>query len=78
MDLDVIILREVRWRQIQYDINYMWNLKIQFLELSLCPSETHKISRKKIANYKYLQFCIYNYKKLLVVSPVYVSSLGTR
>ena len=56
----------------------MWNLKIQFLELSLCPSETHKISRKKIANYKYLQFCIYNYKKLLVVSPVYVSSLGTR
>ena len=27
MDLKIIILSEVRQRQISYDINYMWNLK---------------------------------------------------
>ena len=27
MDLEIIILSEVRERQISYDITYMWNLK---------------------------------------------------
>ena len=27
MDLEIIILNEVRQRQISYDITYMWNLK---------------------------------------------------
>ena len=27
MDLEIIILSEVRERQISYDIPYMWNLK---------------------------------------------------
>ena len=27
MDLNIIILNEVRERQISYDITYMWNLK---------------------------------------------------
>ena len=27
MDLEIIILSEVRKRQISYDITYMWNLK---------------------------------------------------
>ena len=32
----------------------MWHLKVQFLELSLCCSETHKISGKRRRNYKYV------------------------
>ena len=28
MDLETIILSEIRQRQIPYDITYMWNLKI--------------------------------------------------
>ena len=27
MDLEIVILSEVRERQISYDITYMWNLK---------------------------------------------------
>ena len=26
MDLEIIILNEIRQRQIQYDITYLWNL----------------------------------------------------
>ena len=33
MDLEVIILSEVRERQISYDIIYMWNLKYDTNEL---------------------------------------------
>ena len=28
MDLEIVLLSEVRERQISYDITYMWNLKI--------------------------------------------------
>ena len=33
MDLEIIILSEVRQRQISYDITYMWNLKCDTNEL---------------------------------------------
>jgi len=33
IDLEVIILREVRQRQISYNITYMWNLKYDTNEL---------------------------------------------
>ena len=33
MDLEIIILSEVRERQIPYDITYMWNLKYDTNEL---------------------------------------------
>ena len=34
MDLEIVILSEVRQRQIPYDITYMWNLKYDTNELT--------------------------------------------
>ena len=39
VDLEIIILSEVRQRQTSYDITYMWNLKNGHNEL-LCRTET--------------------------------------
>ena len=33
MDLEIIILNEIRQRQIQYDITYLWNLNYDTNEL---------------------------------------------
>ena len=45
MDLEIIILSEVRERQISYDITYMWNLKNDTHELiykTETDSQTYK------------------------------------
>ena len=39
MGLEIIILSEVRQRQIPYDITYMWNIKYGTRE-SICETET--------------------------------------
>ena len=38
MDLEIIILSEVRQRQISYDITYMWNLK-KMIQMSLLTKQ---------------------------------------
>ena len=41
MDLEIIILSEVRLRQISYDIIYMWNLK-KMIQMSLLTKQAQK------------------------------------
>ena len=49
MDLEIIILSEVRERQIPYDITSVWNLKYDTNELIY---ETGKIKRQKDTDIK--------------------------
>ena len=43
MDLEIIILGEVRWRKISYNIIYMWNLKKELLmNLFIKQKQTHR------------------------------------
>ena len=39
MDLEIIIINEVREKQIPYDITYMWNLKY---DISMKQKQTHR------------------------------------
>ena len=45
MDLELIILYEIRERQIPYDITYMWNLKYDTNEL-IYKTETDSQTKK--------------------------------
>ena len=51
MDLEIIILHEVRQRQIPYDITYMWNLKNSTSEL-IYRTKSHRC-RKQIYGYQW-------------------------
>ena len=52
MDLEIIILSEVRLRQISYDIIYMWNLK-KMIQMNLFTKQkqTHR-HRKQTYGYQ--------------------------
>ena len=47
MDLENIMLSEIRQRQILYDITYMWNLKIQ-MNLFTKQKQTHRYRNKLV------------------------------
>ena len=46
MDLEIIILSEVRERQIPYDITYMWNLKKNDTNEVIYKTETDSQTQK--------------------------------
>ena len=51
-DLEIIILSEVRQRQVSYDITYMWNLiKIIQMNLFTKQKQTHRF-RNQMYGYK--------------------------
>ena len=51
MKLEIIILNEVRERQISYDITYMWNNKMIQMNLFTKQKQAHK-HRKQIYGYQ--------------------------
>ena len=50
MDLEIIVLGEVRKRQTLYDITYVWTLKIMQMNLYTKQKQTH---RHRKQNYGY-------------------------
>ena len=52
MDLNIIILNEVRERQISYDITYMWNLKKMIQMNLLTKQKQTDRHRNKICGYQ--------------------------
>ena len=48
MDLEIVILSEVRERQISYDITYMWNLKKKMVQMNLFTKQkqSHRYKNK--------------------------------
>ena len=53
MDLQIILLSEVRERQISYDITYMWNLNKKMIQMNLFTKQkqTHR-QRKQTYGYQ--------------------------
>ena len=53
MDLQIILLSEVRERQISYDITYMWNLNKKMIQMNLFTKQkqTHR-HRKQTCGYQ--------------------------
>ena len=42
VELEIIILSEIRKRQILYDITYMWKLKYDKINLFMKQKQTHR------------------------------------
>ena len=52
MNLEIIILSEVRKRQISYDIAYMWNLKKNETNELTYKTKKHKTQQKQAYDYQ--------------------------